>query len=78
MEPFLKRNVNSLGRRTNYTLNPKAEGRRNSDGGLVELLRQSEEIFLSRIGSSIIMPWYGRKDEMVVGLWWRRGGQAKK
>ena len=25
MEPFLKRNVNSLGRRTNYTLNLKAE-----------------------------------------------------
>ena len=27
MEPFLKRNVNSLGQRTNYTLNPKAEGK---------------------------------------------------
>ena len=27
MEPFLKRNVNSLSGWTNYTLNPKAEGK---------------------------------------------------
>ena len=35
MEPFLKRNVNSLGRRrrTNYTLNPKAKEGGNSHAG---------------------------------------------